>query len=297
MRISVTITDYSWPDGPAQLADHLTDVVQAADEAGLDTVWVPDHLLQGAPGTSPEDAMLEAYTTLGYLAGQSSRVRLGTAVTAATFRPPALLIKAVTTLDVLSHGRAWLGIGAGYHLAEAGFMGLPMPETKERFEHLEDVLRLALQMWSGDDTPFSGIHHRLDRPINSPNSQRRPHPPILIGGTGEQRTLKLVAQYGDACNLFDIPDGGQTITHKLAVLARHCDDVGRSYDDIQKTVGTRLNPAETPDQFIERCTALAALGIDHAIVLTDGPWTKDGLDTLAAAVPALASVRGAVSRT
>jgi F420-dependent oxidoreductase-like protein len=290
VRLSLTITDYSWPDGPQRLADHLDDVVRAADEAGLDTVWVPDHLLQGAPGTSPEDEMLEAYTTLGYIAARSSGVRLGTAVTAATFRPPALLVKAVTTLDVLSGGRAWLGIGAGYHLDEARAMGLPLPPTRERFEHLEDTLRLALQMWSGDDTTFEGTHHRLDRPVNSPNSLRRPHPPILIGGTGEQRTLRLVARYADACNLFDIPDGGRTVTRKLAVLAGHCADVGRPYAEIDKTVSTRLGRGESADEFVERCAALGALGIDHAVVLTDGPWTQDALATLAAARPALDSL-------
>lgn len=290
MRLSITITNYTWPDGPDRLADHLDHVVRAADEAGLDTVWVPDHLLQGAPGSSPTDDMLEAYTTLGYLAARTTRVRLGTAVTGVTFRPPALLIKAVTTLDVLSRGRAWLGVGAGYHLEEARAMGLPLPPTRERFEHLEDTLRLALQMWSGDDSAFDGTHQRLERPVNSPNSLSRPHPPILIGGAGEQKTLRLVARYGDACNLFDIPDGGRTLTRKLAVLARHCADVGRCYDDIDKTVATRLEPGEPAGHFVQRCAALAAHGIDHAVVLGAGPWTEDALATLAAAAPALAAI-------
>ena len=284
MRMSITLTNYAWPDGPAKLAHHLDEVVRAADDAGLDTVWVPDHLLQGAPGTSPTDAMLEAYTTLGFLAARTSRVRLGTAVTAVTFRPPALLIKAVTTLDVLSGGRAWLGIGAGYHLDEARAMGLPLPATRERFEHLEDTLRLALQMWSGNPDAFDGVHHRLERPVNSPRALQRPHPPILVGGTGEQRTLALVARYADACNLFDIPDGGATITRKLAVLAGHCAAVGRPYGEIEKTVSTRLTPDESPRQFADRCGALAGLGIDHAVVLTDGPWTAATLATVADAV-------------
>lgn len=220
MRLSISITNFSWGGGP--LAGHLDRVVRAADDAGIDTVWVPDHLLQGAPGSGPEDEMLEAYTTLGYLAARSTRVRLGAAVTGVTFRPPALLIKAVTTLDVLSGGRAWLGIGAGYHLEEAKAMGLPLPETKIRFEHLEDTLQLALRMWSGDASPFEGKQHRLENPINSPTSLQRPHPSILIGGTGEKKTLRFVAQYGDACNVSDIPDGGETIKHKLSVLAGHC---------------------------------------------------------------------------
>jgi F420-dependent oxidoreductase-like protein len=290
MRLSLSITDYTWDDGPARLAGHLVDVVRSADEAGIDTVWVPDHLLQGAPGSSPEDEMLEAYTTLGFLAAKSDRVRLGTAVTAATFRPPALLIKAVTTLDVLSGGRAWLGIGAGYHLEEARAMGLPLPPTRERFEHLEDTLRLAVQMWSGDRSAFTGTHHRLDGPINSPNSLQRPHPPILVGGTGEQRTLRLVAQYADACNVFDIPDGGRTIRHKLAVLAGHCDAVGRRFDDIEKTVSTRLGADESPAGFVGRCRDLGALGIDHAVVIIDRAWSRDTLATLAAARPALEQI-------
>jgi alkanesulfonate monooxygenase SsuD/methylene tetrahydromethanopterin reductase-like flavin-dependent oxidoreductase (luciferase family) len=167
-------------------------------------------------------------------------------VTAVTYRPPALLVKAVTTLDVLSGGRAWLGIGAGYHQGEAAAMGLPLPALGERFERLEETLRLALSMWAGDDTAFEGIHYRLARPVNSPNSIRRPHPPILIGGMGESKTLPLVARYADACNLFDIPDGGKTVTHKLAVLAGYCEQVGRSYDDIEKTLSTRLQPGGVP---------------------------------------------------
>lgn len=290
MRLSITITNYTWPDGPARLAAHLDHVVRAADEAGLHTVWVPDHLLQGAPGSSPDDEMLEAYTTLGYLAARSTRVHLGTAVTGVTFRPPALLIKAVTTLDVLSGGRAWLGIGAGYHLDEARAMGLPLPETGRRFEHLADTLRLAVQMWSGDDTPFDGTHHRLERPVNSPNSLQRPRPPILIGGTGEQKTLRLVARYGDACNLFDIPDGGTTVKHKLDVLARHCDAIDRPFTEIDKTLSTRWQPDESTDAFVQRCAGFATLGIEHVVVLSPGPWTEQAIAVLGAAVPAVSGL-------
>jgi F420-dependent oxidoreductase-like protein len=281
MRLSLNITDYSWPDGPAGLRARLARVVRAADEGGIDTVWVSDHLLQATPGSSPDAEMLEAYTTLGYLAGQSERVRLGTMVTASSFRPPSLLIKAVTTLDVLSGGRAWLGIGAGYHEEEARAFGLPLPPVAERFERLEETLRLAHQMWSGDASPFTGRHYRLERPISSPPPLTGPHPPILIGGMGERKTLRLVAQYADACNLFDIPDGGKTLSHKLTVLARHCEAAGRPYEAIEKTVSTRLNAGESADAFASRCTALAALGIDHAVVIVDGPWSDDAITTLA----------------
>jgi F420-dependent oxidoreductase-like protein len=296
MRLSLSATNHSWRDAPAGLAAELVRIVRAADEGGLDTVWMPDHLIQGDPGSKPEDEILEAYTSLGYLAAQTERVRLGTMVTAVTYRPPSLLIKAVTTLDVLSGGRAWLGVGAGYHEQEARAMDLPLPPTAERFERLEETLRLALQMWRGDDAPFEGAHYRLERPLNSPNSVQRPHPPILIGGTGERRTLRLVAQYADACNLFDIPDGGQTVRHKLAVLARHCDDVGRPFDEIEKTLSTRLGPDESVDEFVRRCAAWAESGIEHLVVIVAGPWTEEAVSRLAAAAPALRAVENPKAR-
>lgn len=290
MRLSLNVTNYTWPDGPASLGTRLGRVVRAADDAGLDTVWVSDHLIQGDPRSTPEAEMLEAYTTLGFLAARTERIRLGTMVTAATYRPPGLLVKAVTTLDVLSGGRAWFGVGAGYHEAEARMLGVPLPPAAERFERLEETLRLAVQMWSGDEAAFEGTHYRLERPLNSPNSLRRPHPPILVGGTGERRTLRLVATYADACNMFDIPDGGKTVRHKLAVLARHCEDVGRPYEEIDKTLSTRLAPDESSDAFVERCAGMAKLGIDHMVVLTDGPWTEESVGVLAAAVPALSEI-------
>jgi F420-dependent oxidoreductase-like protein len=280
MRVSLSITNYSWPD---DLGGYLRRIVRAADEGGLDTVWVADHLLQADPSSSLDAEMLEAYTTLGFLACSSERVRLGTMVTGVTFRPPALLIKAVTTLDVLSGGRAWLGLGAGYQAQEAQAMGLPLPPTAERFERLDETLRLALQMWSGDDAPFAGTHYTLARPVNSPPARQRPHPPILIGGAGEHKTLRLVAQYADACNLFDIPDGGRTVRHKLDVLRRHCEAVGRPYEEIEKTVSTRLAADESADAFARRCATLAELGFEHAVVITAGPWTEKAVGTLATA--------------
>ncbi len=283
MRVSLNLTNYSWPNRSAGLSAQLTRAVRAADAAGLDTVWVNDHLIQADPTSTAGTEMLEAYTTLGFLAAQTERVRLGTMVTGVTYRQPSLLVKAVTTLDVLSGGRAWLGVGAGYHEGEARAMGLPLPPTAERFERLEETLQIAAQMWSGDDTPFNGAHYRLQRPINSPNSIQRPHPPILIGGTGERQTLRLVAQYADACNLFDIPDGGQTVRRKLTVLAQHCEAIGRTYNDIEKTLSTRLEPGESSHAFTQRCADLAALGIEHVVVITAGPWTEETVATLAAA--------------
>lgn len=280
MRVSIGISDYSDLD--------LRRIVAAAEQAGVDTVWVPDHLLQADPFSTPDSAMLEAYTTLGFLAAHSERVRLGTMVSAVTFREPALLVKAVTTLDTLSGGRAWFGIGAGYHGAEATAMGMSMPPVAERFERLEETLRIALGMWADDRKPFHGKHYHLERPVGNPRPVRKPRPPILIGGAGEKHTLRLVAQYADACNLFDIPDGGRTVRRKLDVLAEHCARIGRPYREIEKTLSTRLDTGTTAEAFVEHCAELGELGIEHAMVVTAGPWTDEKLSTLAAAIPALA---------
>lgn len=287
MRISMAFTDYSMRGGAAELARHLAGMARAAEDAGLDTVWVTDHLIQGDPTDNPDEAMLEAYTTLGFLAAQTRTVRLGAMVTPVTYRQPSVLVKAVTTLDVLSGGRAWFGVGAGYHKAEAQTMGLPLPPVAERFDRLDELLRLALHMWSGDDTPFPGRYHRLDRAVCSPQPLSRPHPPILVGGTGEQRTLRLVARYADACNLFDLPDGGRTLRHKLEVLAEHCRTQGRDVDDIEVTVSTRLEQEETPEAFTRRCQALRDLGAEHVVVLADGPWTEQAVGVLADVVESL----------
>ena len=207
-------------------------------------------------------------------------------VTPVTFRPATLLIKAVTTLDVLSGGRMWFGVGTGYDECEAEEMGLPLPLLAERFERLEDTLRLAQQMWAGDDSPFEGRHVRATRPVNAPTVRRRP--PILIGGSGEKRTLPLVARYADACNLPDIPDGGATLRRKLDVLARECDAIGRPLDEIEKTVATAIGADEPVDAFAERCAALAELGLDHVGVIHRGPWTEDTLARVAGGARLLA---------
>jgi F420-dependent oxidoreductase-like protein len=287
MKLSMSVTNFSWRDGP--LAARLSDIARIADDGGLHALWVADHLLQADPyGARPgETEMLEAYTTLGFLAARTERVRLGTLVTAVTFRPPALLVKAITTLDVLAGGRALFGIGAGYEADEAAAMGLPLPPVGERFARLEETLRIALQLWAGDTTPFAGAHYRLADPVLSPPPLTRPHPPILIGGTGERRTLPLVARYADACNVFDLPDGGATVRHKLGVLQQLCAEIGRPYDAIEKTISTRLPPGESAASFVERCRTFADLGIDHVGVITTGPWTDDAVATLAAAAPRL----------
>lgn len=283
MKVSLNVTNYSWPDGPAQLASRLTSLATAAEDGGLDTIWVNDHLLQADPGAgSRERDMLEAYATLSFLTGTTTRIGLGAMVSAISYRAPALLIKAVTTLDVLSGGRAWLGVGAGYP-GEAQRLALPLPPTGERFDLLADTLALARHMWTGQPGPFTGKRLTVPDPQCVPGSVRRGGVPVLVGGAGERRTLRLVAEYADACNLFDIPDEGVTLRRKLDVLREHCDDVGRDYGAIEKTVSTRLGPEETADRFAERCARLAGWGLSHAVVITPGPWTARRLATLTSA--------------
>ena len=285
MKLSVSVTNYSWTDG---LRERLTSLAGVLDHTAVDTLWVADHLLQADPASRLDEPMLEAYTTLGYLAAATSRIRLGTMVTAATFRAPALLIKAVTTLDVLSGGRAWLGIGAGYNGDEAQAMGLFLPDTAERFDRMTELLRLARQMWDGDETPFHGQYLELAHPVGSPLPVTTP--PVLIGGTGQRRTLRLVAEYGDACNLFDVPDGGTAIRRQLGVLDRHCADIGRPPDEIERTVTTALQDGDRAKDMAERCCALGDLGVQHVVVIARGrPLTDADLDCVAGAADQLAA--------
>jgi F420-dependent oxidoreductase-like protein len=294
MKLSVSVTNYSWDD---RLRDRLASLAGFLDDTAVDTLWVPDHLLQADPASRHDEPMLEAYTVLGYLAGATSRIRLGTMVTAATFRAPALLIKAVTTLDVLSAGRAWLGIGAGYNGDEARAMGLFLPETAERFARMTDLLRLARHMWNGDESPFRGEYLDLEHPVGSPRPVTTPQPPVLIGGTGERRTLRLVAEYADACNLFDIPDGGRSIRRQLDVLARHCADVGRRFEDIERTVTTSLEPGESSGRLAEHCQNLGESGIQHVVVIARGrPLSDDDLDAVAGAANELRGDLAPMSR-
>jgi len=262
MKVGVHIADFTWPDGPMHLAQDLRRVATAAEDAGFARISVMDHVWQIAVVGPPEHEMLEAYTTLGYLAACTSRVELISWVTAVVYREPGLLAKLVTTLDVLSEGRAWLGIGAAWNVDEAHGLGLPFPSTAERFERLEEALQICLQMWSDDEGPFAGKHYRLERTLNSPQALSRPHPPILIGGGGERKTLRLVAQYAQACNLFATPD----LERKLDVLREHCAAVGRDYDEIEKTVMYPLDPgpdAENVDAILAGMRGFADLGISH----------------------------------
>ncbi len=242
----------------------------------MTSLWVMDHFFQIKPAGPPEDEMLEGYTALAFAAGQTSTIDLGTLVTGVTYRHPGILAKIVTTLDVVSGGRAWLGIGAGWNEEEHRALGVAFPPVKERFERLEETLQICLQMWSGDETPFHGKHYALDRPLNSPQAIRSPHPPILVGGMGEKKTLRLVAQYADACNLFDV--GPSKVRAKLEVLRSHCADVGRPYAEITPTVLSRIALSDsgavapsgektmTVAAAVDKLGALAEAGIEDAIL-------------------------------
>lgn len=283
MKLSISVTNYSWGD-KQPLGSHLDSIASSADRVGVDTLWVADHLVQADPRASLDEPMLEAYTTLGFLAGRTERLKLGTMVTWVGIRPATLLIKAVTTLDVLSGGRAWLGIGAGYRDDEATMMGLPFAPTPDRFELVEDTLELARQMWSADESAFDGNQIQVPRPISVPMPISRPGPRILIGGMGEKRTLPLVARHADACNLFDIPDQGKTIRHKLEVLDKACRQIGRDPSEIETTVSARLETSEKAADLANRCRAFADWGIDHAVLITDGTWTVEKVETVGATV-------------
>jgi F420-dependent oxidoreductase-like protein len=258
----VHVSNFTWPGGPSRIASDLTRVAEAAEAQGFTKLSVMDHVWQIFSIGEPEREMLEAYTTLGYLAARTERINLLAWVTAAVYRAPGLLAKAVTTLDVLSGGRAWLGIGAAWFDGEARGLGLEFPPTAERFERLEEALEICLQMWSDDDGPYEGRHYRLERTLNSPQPLTRPHPPIMIGGAGERKTLRLVARYAQACNLIPGPD----LPRKLDVLRRHCDEVGRDYDEIQKTVIGPLDPGPDGakvDELLSAMREVAALGVTH----------------------------------
>jgi F420-dependent oxidoreductase-like protein len=258
MKIGLHLSDFTFSNGPGRLADDLTRVVVAAEDAGFARVSVMDHVWQISVHGPPEHEMLEAYTTLGYIAARTSRVDLLAWVTAVTYREPGLLAKIVSTLDVLSGGRAWLGIGAGWNEAEASGLGLSFPPLGERFVRLEEALQICRQMWGPDDGPYRGRHYQLGRTLNVPQPLHRPR--VLIGGGGERKTLRLVAQYADACNLFV----GSELARKLDVLRGHCDAVGRPYDEIEKTgqmvldVGDR---GEKIDDFLATLAEIGKLGI------------------------------------
>jgi len=300
MKFGITITTFPWP--AEEIGPLVSRIAVAADEAGVDSLWVMDHFFQiRLTGLPPESPMPEAYATLAFLGGLTRRIRLGTLVTSVSYRHPGVLVKTVTSLDVLTGGRVIFGVGAGapFNVTPAGpgtafeaeGLGIPFSSLAERFERLEEVLQIAHQMWRGDERPYQGRHYQLARPLNSPNSLQRPHPPILIGGSGEGKTLRLVARYADACNLFDVP-GSQfrdNIAHKLDVLRQHCAREGRDFAAIEKTIATNFDLGEDPKagaaELLIHLRELAAAGIEHVLFSPRRSWDEATFDAVASILP------------
>ncbi|WP_406064308.1 LLM class F420-dependent oxidoreductase [Micromonospora sp. NBC_00860] len=268
MKLGLHYWNYSTPADPAAIAPTLAQTASIAEQAGVASFTVMDHFFQMDAVFAAEEPMLEAYTTLGYVAATTQRMTLGVLVTGVMYRYPGLLAKTVTTLDVLSGGRARLGIGASWYEREQLGLGVPVVPVAERFERLEETLRICLQMWSADDGPFNGKHYQLAETINSPQPLSRPHPPIMIGGGGEKKTLLLVARYADACNLFG-RGGIDDVTRKLDVLRGHCAAEGRDYDTIEKTVVASQAPLDDTDAFLAEVSGYATLGVSEVQVTPD----------------------------
>jgi F420-dependent oxidoreductase-like protein len=291
MRVGLHIGKFDWVGSPGNIGEKLAEIAKAADENGFYSLWVMDHLFQlgaqyGAVHGPVEAAMLEGYSTIAYMAALTRRIKVGLMVTCNSFREPGLLVKTASTIDVLSGGRTYFGIGAGWFEREAKGLGFAFPPLKERFERLEETLQIAKKMWQGETTPYNGKHYHLAEPINNPQPLSKPHPPIMIGGEGEKKTLRLVAKYADASNFVigtTLKEAGvlykedteerRKMVHawilgKLAVLKRHCIEVGRPYSDIEKTLTTyiKLAPdAMSTTEVIELCDQLATAGIQHVI--------------------------------
>ncbi len=267
MKLGLHLYDFSWPQGASQLGQSLARIAQTAEAAGFDRISVIDHVWQSHYLGGPEHEVPACYPTLTYLAAHTSRIKLLALATASPYWHPVLLAKTVSTLDVLSGGRAWLGIGAGDYEEEARGSGLPFPPLAERYERLEEMLQICLRMWhgsQGDERPYQGKYYHVERPLNLPQSITRPHPPILIAGSGEQKTLRLVARYADACNVRPGPD----IPQKLEALRRHCEAEGRDYDAIEKTCAGAFDVGEDGskvDAVIAQLRALAGMGIQAVL--------------------------------
>ncbi len=268
MKVGIHFVNFTLPGAPETLGPTLAATARAAEEGGVSLFTLMDHWFQMEDFATAADPMLEGYTSLGFLAGQTQEMALGLLVTGVTYRHPGLLAKIVTTLDVLSGGRAQLGIGAAWYEREHRGLGVPFPPLAERFERLEETLQICLQMWSDDDGPYEGRYYQLAETICSPRPIQRPHPKVLIGGSGERKTLRLVARYADACNLF-APDPS-VVAHKLDVLARHCEAESRDPDDIEKTILGFSNPLSDVEGFVAYMEEFVRLGIDTVCLMPTG---------------------------
>ena len=282
MKLGLQTVRFNWPGSPENIGSKLGEIAQTADQAGFASLWLMDHYYQIAPMIgAADDPMLECYTALAHMAAHTKRAKLGVMVTGVIYREPAFLVKQVTTLDVLSGGRAMFGIGAAWYEEEARGLGFNYPSTSERFERLEEMLQIANHMFADDRSAYTGKHYQLPAPINQPVPLSQSHPPILIGGMGEKKTLRMVAQYADACNLF-LFGGTDVIEHKLKVLQEHCDRLGRDFNEIEKTVlgGVDLSK-QSPSEVIDQCGELAELGIEHYIFSMPDAHEIKPLETMA----------------
>ena len=264
LKLAIHNPSFTYSGGPKSIAPMLAATARAAEEGGADQYTLMDHWFQIPPVGSPEEPMLEGYTSLGYIAAQTERIRLGLLVTGVTYRHPGLLAKTVTTLDVLSGGRAQLGLGAAWFEKEHVGLGVPYPPIAERFERLEEAIQICFQMWSDDDGPYEGKHYRLAQTLCSPPPVQQPRPTLMIGGAGEKKTLRLVARYADACNLFG--NDLDVVAHKLEVLKAHCEAENRDYGSIEKTILFGRNPLDDVDAFLSQMDAMAKLGIEKVWV-------------------------------
>ena len=287
MRLGLQISSFTWPGGDAAIAPTLARIARTADEVGFDSIWVMDHFFQIRGVGRAEEPMLEGWEALAYMAALTKRARLGLMVGGVHYRQAGLWVKAATTLDVLAGGRSYFGIGAAWNQEESDGLGFPMPPLRERFGMLRETLEIAHRIWAGEHgtgEAYQGTYYRATRLLNSPQSISRPHPPILVGGGGERVTLRLVARYADACNVFGTPE---MLRHKYAVLRRHCEEVGRDYGSVERTnlSSFDLSPAGgpgkvTPSEMVDRLGAWAGAGSHHAIFSLRDAWDVSKLELI-----------------
>ncbi len=288
MQLGIHFANFTLPGPTSALPALVGDTAEAAEQVGAAWFTVMDHWFQMEQLGGPDQPMLEGYTTLGYVAARTTTITLGLLVTGVTYRHPGLLAKTVTTLDVLSQGRAMLGIGAAWYEREHLGLGVPFPGTAERFERLEETLQICRQLWSDDDGPYEGRHYRLASTLCNPQPVSRPHPPVLIGGVGEQKTLRLVARYADATNMFAMEP--EALAHKVEVLDRHCEAEGRDPAEIQRTVIGGSDPVTEPDAFLREMEAYARLGFTHVQTGPSGADPVAWTEALAPVVERLAAI-------